>query len=112
MANFQLADNQKVAYMLVAVDSDGNPASLAVGSSISVSSSDDGSASVVPDASPVSGSVASGFIVGGTKLGTVQINAAVTNADGTAGPTGAVAVDVVSGPAASIAFTLGTAVAQ
>lgn len=112
MANLQLQDNQKVPYQLVAVDTDGNPAQLAAGATIAVSSSDPASSSVVPDPTPVAGSVASGFVVGGTKLGTVQISAAVTNGDGSAGPTGAVSIDVVSGPAASISFSLGTPVAQ
>lgn len=110
MANFQLQDVQRVPYQLIAVDADGNPAQLAPGSIIVVSSSDPDSAAVVPDATPAPGSVASGVISGGAKLGTVQINAAVTNADGTPGPTGAISLDIVSGPAASITFGLGTPV--
>lgn len=112
MGNLQLQDVQKVPYLLTAVDADGNPAQLASGASVAVSSSDPASALVVPDATPAAGTVASGFVVGGAKLGTVQINAAVTNGDGSAGPTGAVSIDVVSGPAASIAMSLGTPVAQ
>lgn len=112
MANLQLQDIQKVPYTLTAVDADGNPAQLAPGASVAVSSNDPASATVVPDATPAVGSVASGFVVGGAKLGTVQINAVVTNADGSAGPTGAVSIDIVSGPAASIAMSLGTPVAQ
>lgn len=112
MANFQLQDVQQVPYMLAALDADGNPASLAVGASVLVSSSDATIAKVVPDATPVAGAIASGVIVGQAKLGTVQINAAVTNADQSAGPTGAVSIDVVSGPAASISIALGTAGAQ
>ncbi len=112
MANFQLQDSQKVPYQLTAVDADGLPASLPAGASVAVSTADPTLATVVPDATPVAGSIASGFIVAQPKIGTVQINAAVTNADGSAGPTGAVAVDIVSGPAASIAFNLGAPVAQ
>lgn len=112
MSNLQLQDVQKVPYSLTAVDADGNPASLGAGDTVVVSSSDPASATVVPDATPAAGTVASGFIVGGAKLGTVQINAAVTKADGSAGPTGAVSIDIVSGPAASIAMSLGTPVAQ
>lgn len=112
MANFQLQDVQQVPYTLLAVDKDGNPATLPAGGSIAVSSSDPTIASVVPDAAPAAGSIASGVIVGQSKLGTVQINAAVTNSDGSAGPTGAVSIDVVSGPAATIQLNLGTAVSQ
>ena len=112
MANFQLQDNNKVAYQLTAVDADGNPAQLAAGATVAISSSDEAMATVVPDATPAAGTVASGFVVGGAKLGTVQINAVTTNADSSAGPTGAVSVDIVSGPAASISFSLGAPVAQ
>lgn len=82
MANFQLQDVQNVPYLLAALDADGNPASLDAGASVAVSSSDEELAKVVPDETPAAGSVASGVIAGGTKLGTVQINAAVVNADG------------------------------
>ncbi len=110
MANFQLQDVQRVPYQLTAVDADGNPAQLAPGSTIVVSSSDPESASVIADPTPASGTVASGVILGASKLGTVQINAVVTNADGSPGPTGAVSIDIVSGPAASISFGLGAPV--
>ena len=112
MSNFQLQDVQKVPYTLTAVDADGLPASLPSGATVAVSSSDPTVAQVVPDAVPASGSIASGFVVAQPKIGTAQINAAVTNADGSAGPTGAVSIDVVSGPAASIAFSLGAPVSQ
>jgi hypothetical protein len=112
MPSFMLQDVQKVPYQIAAVDADGNPASLAAGDSINVSSSDSTMAVVVPDATPAAGFVASGFIVGASKLGTVQINAAVTHADGSAGPTGAVSIDIVSGPAASLSMGFGTPVAQ
>lgn len=112
MGNFQLQDVQKVPYSLQAVDADGNPAQLEAGDTVDVSSSDPASATVVPDATPAAGSVASGFVVGGAKLGTVQVNAAVKKADGSAGPTGAVSIDIVGGPAASISFSMGTPQAQ
>jgi hypothetical protein len=112
MANLQLQDQQKIPYSLTGVDKDGLPAQLAAGATVAVSSSDPTLATVVADATPAAGSIASGFIVAQPKLGTVQINAAVTNADGSAGITGAVSIDIVSGPAASIAFGLGTPVAQ
>jgi hypothetical protein len=113
MANFQLQDSQKVPYAVAALDAAGLPlAALAAGESIAVSSSDASLAVVVPDAAPAAGSVASGFIVGQPKLGTVQISAAVTKADGSAGPTGAVAIDIVAGAEASISVSLGAAQAQ
>lgn len=112
MANLQLQDVQKVPYTLTATDADGNPAPLEAGASIAVSSSDPTMATVVPDATPAAGSIASGFVVGQAKLGTVQINAAVTNPDGSAGPTGAVSIDIVAGPAAKIAMGLGVPVGQ
>jgi hypothetical protein len=112
MANFQLADVQKVPYQIAAVDADGNPAPLAPTDTITVSSTDTGMATVVPDVSPAAGFVASGFIVGGSKLGTVQINAAVAHGDGSPGPTGSVSIDIVAGPANSLSMGLGTPVAQ
>ena len=112
MANFQLQDVQKVSYALSAADADGNPSVLAAGATVAVSSSDVTMATVLPDATPAAGSLASGFILGAAKLGTVQINAAVTNADGSAGLTGALAIDIVSGPAATISMAPGTPVAQ
>src|SRR5258706_6377892 len=110
MAPFQLKDVQKVPYQLTAVDADGNPAQLEDGSGVTVSSSDTSCATVLPDTTPAPGTVASGEIIAGAKLGLVQINAAVTKADGSPGPTGAVSIEIVSGPAASISFGLGTPV--
>lgn len=112
MANLQLQDVQKVPYAIQAVDADGNPAALAAGSTLAVASSDPTMATVVPDATPAAGSVASGFIVGQSKLGTVQINVQETKADGTAGLSGAVSIDIVSGPAAQLVIAPGTPVAQ
>jgi hypothetical protein len=112
MSNFQLQDVQKVPYQIVALDADLNPTSLAAGDTVAVSSSDTTEATVVEDATPVAGSVASGFIVGQSKLGTVQINVAVTHGDGSAGPTGSVSIDIVAGAAATIAVNLGTPVSQ
>lgn len=109
---FQLQDVQKVPYSVVAVDADGNPAALATGATIAVASSDPTIATVVPDASPAAGTIASGFVVGQSKLGTVQISVAVTNADGTPGPTGTAPVQVVAGAAATIQVNLGAAVSQ
>ncbi len=112
MANFQLEDVQKVSYALAALDADGNAATLDAGDTIAVTSGDSTMASVVPDATPAAGFLASGFILGGAVEGTVLISAAVTKADGSAGASGGVAIDVTSGPAASITFSLGAPVAQ
>jgi hypothetical protein len=109
---FVLQDNQKVPYLITAVDADGNPTSLPAGATIAVKTSDPTIATVVPDATPATGSIASGSIVGQSKLGLVQISAAVTNADGTPGPTGQTSVQVVAGAAATIAIALGTPAPQ
>lgn len=112
MANFQLGDTEKVAYALVELDADSNPATPQAGDSISITSSDTASLTVVPDATAADGSVASGFLVGGAKLGVgVQVVATVTHADGT---TLSVEddIDVIGGAASSLSLGLGAPVAQ
>jgi len=112
MANFQLGDTEKVSYALTELDADSNPATPAPGDTITVVSSDTASATVVPDATPAAGSVASGFILGGTKLQTgVTITATVTHTDGT---TLSVVdtIDIVGGKASSISLGLGAPVSQ
>lgn len=110
---FVLTDNQQVTYGLSAEDAKLNPAQLAAGATLAVTSADPASVAVVPDATPAAGTVASGLLVAGAKLtASVQISAAVTNADGSAGPTGTQAIAVVADAASTIAFTLGTATAQ
>ena len=107
--NLQLTDVQKVSFQLQAVDAKGNPTgALASGQTIVVNSSDTDMATVVPDPTPASGSVASGFIVAGSKLGTVQITAQVSNADGSAAESGSTSIDIISSAAATIQFALGT----
>jgi hypothetical protein len=113
---FVLGDTQKVSYALNAVDADGNVAALPAGDTVSVVSADPTIAQVVPDASPAAGSVASGFILGQSKLGTTQVTATAIGSDGTTpDPSLAPAVQAiqtVAGAAASMGFTLGTPVSQ
>jgi hypothetical protein len=113
---FVLGDTQKVSYALNAVDADGNVAALPAGDTVSVVSADPTIAQVVPDASPAAGSVASGFILGQSKLGTTQITATAIGSDGTT-PDPSLspavqAIQTVAGAAASMGFTLGTPVSQ
>jgi hypothetical protein len=108
MANFQLDDTQKVAYALVAFDAANNPAQVAAGDVISVSSSDVASATVVPDAVPAAGSLASGFIVSGSKAQVgVQITASAKKADGSLDLQVVDLIDVVSAAASSLGLSLG-----
>jgi len=113
MANFQLGDTEKVAYTLTALDAQSNPATLAAGDSISITSSDTASATIVPDATPVAGSLASGFIVGGKKVAAgVVITASALKADGSLDLTVTDTIDIVGGVASSLSLGLGAPVAQ
>lgn len=113
MPNPQIGDTEKAPYTLVELDADSNPALPSAGDVISITSSDTDSATIVPDATPVAGSVASGFVVGGKKLQVgVVITASVTHADGTTlGPV-TDTIDIVGGVASSLSFGLGAPVAQ
>lgn len=113
--NFQLGDTEKTPYALTVLDGDSNPAVLDPTDTIEIVSADTASLTVVPDASPSAGSVASGFLVGGSKE---QVGVAVT-ATVTPGPSSTTKamtvtdlIDIVSGPAASISLGLGAPVAQ
>lgn len=114
--NPQLGDTQKVPYAFTLVDADGNTVPGGQGRVVTVASSDTDSATIVPDASPTAGSLASGFVVGGKKLATgLTITATVTKEDGTT-PDPALSVvdtiDIVAGAAVSALLSLGTPVAQ
>lgn len=113
MANFQLQDNFKVDYSIQELDADNNPTGGS-GDTCTVTSSDTASVTVVPDATPTSGNIASGFLIGGKKLGTgIVITATPAHADGTpVAPPSTVTVDVVAGAAVTAGISLGTAVAQ
>ena len=114
MPNFQLGDTEKVPYALTELDADSNPATPQAGDVITIVSSDTASITVVPDATPVAGSVASGFLVGGSKLQTgVQVTATVTHAaPGSTPLTVTDLIDVVGGTASSISIGLGAPVSQ
>lgn len=112
MPNFQLGDTEKAPYALTELDADSNPALPSPGDTIAITSSDTGSATVVPDPSPAAGSVASGFILGGAKLQTgVVITATVTHTDGTS-LTVSDTIDIVGGVASSLSLGLGAPVSQ
>src|ERR1035438_9525079 len=97
MPNTQLGDTEKVAYTLTELDADSNPASSSPGDVVTVVSSAPASITVVPDATPVAGSVASGFLVGGKTLAVgVTVTATVTHANGNS-LTARIGVDVVGG---------------
>jgi hypothetical protein len=114
-------DNGKIPYVIVGVDADGaRGAQLAQGASIEVTSADPTIGTIVPDATPglaADGlqSIASGFFVptNPAKVGVpVQVNYAITNADGTAGHTGFGTVTVVAGTETSESVEFGAPVAQ
>jgi len=112
MPNFQLGDTEKASYALTELDAASNPALPSPGDVISVTSSDTASATIVPDATPVAGSIASGFVVGGKKVQTgVVITASVTHSDGTSLSV-TDTIDVVGGVASSLSLGLGAPVAQ
>jgi hypothetical protein len=112
MPNFQLGDTEKAPYTLTELDADSNPATPQDGDVITVVSSDTASATVVPDATPIAGSIASGFVVGGKKLQTgVTITATVTHTDGTSLSV-VDTIDIVGGKASSLSLGLGAPVAQ
>jgi len=121
MANFQLGTDQKVSYSVSGLDSKLAPAALPLGDTISVVSADLASATIVPDATPAAGMLASGFIFGASKLqANLLLTASALKADGTLDTSVAVAtvlIDVVAGvgtggAATSLSFVLGTAVPQ
>lgn len=110
--NFQLGDTEKVQYALTELDGASNPATAQPGDVVSVVSSDNDSASVVPDATPTAGSVGSGWILGGKKLAVgLTITATVTHADGTSLSV-ADTLDIVGGKASSLSLGLGAPVSQ
>lgn len=113
---FVLQDSQEVSYALNATDKDGNVAQLPTGDTILVASSATASATVVPDATPAAGSLASGFILGGATLGAVQITATAVGSDGVT-PDATItpatqSFTIVAGGATAIGITLGAPVSQ
>jgi hypothetical protein len=108
-ANPQLGDSEKVPFTLIELDAASFPATPNTGDVASVTSASP-SITVVMDATPVAGTVASGFLVGGTPAPGVVITAQVTHADGTVlGPI-TDTIDVVGGTASSLSIGLGAPV--
>jgi hypothetical protein len=111
--NFQLGDTEKVPYSLIELDADSNPATPEPGDTITIVSSDTASLAVVPDPTPAAGTVASGFLVGGSKLQTgVTVTATVSHADGSPSLSVVDTIDIVGGKASSLSLGLGAPVAQ
>lgn len=112
MPNFQLGDTEKVPYALTELDADSNPATPQPGDTITIVSNDTDSITVVPDATPKDGSVASGFLLGQRKLQNgVSVTATVTHVDGST-LTVVDLIDVVAGAATSLSLGLGAPVSQ
>ena len=109
--NPQIGDNQKAPFTITEFDSKNFPVLPAAGDTVTVVPSDTNAVSVVMDPTPASGTVASGFIVGGNPTANVDIVATVTHADGTT-LTATDTVDIVAGAASSLAFGLGAPIPQ
>jgi len=114
MANFQLQDAQKVSYAVAVTDVDNNPTTLQPGDVVTAISSMPASLAVVPDATPVAGSVASGFLVASSTLA-LGVTFTVTITPAATGAAAIVATDligVVAGADTGVTITLGTPVSQ
>ena len=112
--NFQLEDDQKVPYAVTVTDADNNPTNLQPGDTVTAVSSEPASLTVVPDATPAAGSVASGFLVAGTTLA-VGVSFTVTITPAAAGAAPIVAtdlIDIIAGVETGISIGLGAPVAQ
>lgn len=111
--NFQLGDSQKVSYSLTERDAKGHPVPADPTDVITVVSSDETAVTVVPDATPVSGTSASGFILAGDNLAVgVSITATLTPADGSAPLSDVRLIDVVAGKPSTLSFGFGVPVNQ
>lgn len=111
MPNFQLGDTEKVPYALTELDAASQPVAGVATDVIAIVSSVPASVAVVPDATPVAGSVASGFLTGGVPAVGVVVTATVTHVDGTA-LTVSDTIDCVGGVANSISLGLGAPVSK
>lgn len=113
MANFILADNQKVSYVVSALASNGFSGQLAAGNTVTVTSSDIASLTIVPDPTPAAGSLASGFLVAGNKLQNgVVVTATAFKPDGAIDMSTTSLIDIVAGTAVSLSISLGKPVLQ
>jgi len=116
-----LPDDDSAPYYILGIDAKGvKGAQLAAGASLAVTSADPNTVVVTPDASPAveptSGlqSLASGTVSSPASPAApntaIAINAAVTNADGTAGISVSDTVTVTPGAAAALGEVFGAAV--
>lgn len=129
MANFQLQDSQKVSYAVAEFDKDGNIEAPGAGDSVAVASDSPSSLTVAADAAVDPAKVPNnpdgsagdptkylqtGFLIGGATLKTgVQVTATFAHTDGSAAPPPVVdLIDIVVGPIATGAISLGTPVNQ
>jgi hypothetical protein len=81
LPNFPMYETQKTQYQVKVAQF--GVAALLPTDVLTVVSSDLAMATVVPDATAVAGSVASGFVLAGKKPGTVRITVTLTRADKT-----------------------------
>lgn len=116
MANFQLLNSQKVPYTVTGQDANGNSAQLKAGDTLQIQSSNPALATIVSDATPQAGFLASGFVVAvNGATGTVQVTVAAFNADGTVDIKASDPfIDIIAPPVVATALTLdlGAAVNQ
>lgn len=111
--NTPIQDTFKRPFQVTELDADNNPTG-GNGDTCTVVSADTASVSVVLDPSPAPGTLASGFLVGGSKLQAgVAVTATPSHADGTpVAPPSTILIDVVASAAVSAGFTLGDQVPQ
>ncbi len=105
--NPQIGDTEKAPFTLVELDDASQPVPGLPTDVISITSDSPSSASIVMDATPAPGTVASGFVVGGVPKTGVILTATVTHADGTVLGPAIDTIDIVGGVANSLAFGLG-----
>ena len=118
--NLQLQDEKKVPYYYAVTDADGNADVPSPGDSVSLSSSDTASLTILPDAvvDPTKApagvtSLQTGFLIGESKL---QVGVSVTStlvlANGTVVPPQVTLIDIVAGVEAGGGLNLGVPVSQ
>jgi hypothetical protein len=120
--NTQLQDSMKMSFAVVEHDAAGVSEGPDPGDTCVVTLSDPTLATLVLDPAPLpitnadgstTSSIASGFLVGAAKAGTVTVSATIKHADGTPGaPVTSVPVDIIVGPASTASFSFGTPVSQ
>jgi len=123
-----LPDTYKIPYFFAEFDGDGHQVNN-TGDTVALTPSDSASATVAPDASvdpskvfgnapdgsPVDPAkvLQTGFILGQSKLGDVDIASAITRAaDGTVVTTDTAGLTIIAGPAVGGSFGLGAAIPQ